>query len=141
MQRIVFLCVANSSRSQMAEGLARYILGGKAQVFSAGSQPTKVNPYAIAAMREIGINISHHHAKSVDSLDPTAIDLVITLCAEEVCPIMPGKVKRLHWPIPDPAKDVDDTGKPLSAQQIGLQFQQARNQIQTLIEQLAAELN
>lgn len=103
MPRILFLCVANSSRSQMAEGLARHLLGSEAEVLSAGSRPTRINPHAIAAMADIGIDISRQQAKSVDAIDPSTIDLVVTLCAEEVCPALPGKVKRLHWPIADPA--------------------------------------
>ena len=103
MTRILFLCVANSARSQMAEGLARRIFGDRSEVISAGSQPSKVNPYAIEAMAEIGIDISGHRSKSVDAIDPAGIDLVITLCAEEICPVFPGRLRRLHWPISDPA--------------------------------------
>ena len=94
MKRILYLCVANSARSQMAEGLSRYILGGRVEVLSAGSQPTRVNPYAILAMAEIGIDISAQRSKSVDEIDPARIDLVITLCAEEVCPVFPGRKRR-----------------------------------------------
>lgn len=103
MTTILFLCVANSARSQMAEGLARHLLGDKATVLSAGSAPATVNPYAIEAMAEVGIGITAHRAKSVDEIDVRGVDLVITLCAEEVCPVLPGKVRRLHWPIADPA--------------------------------------
>lgn len=133
MQRILFLCVANSSRSQMAEGLARELLGSDFQVSSAGSQPGKVNPNAIIAMKEVGINISHHQSKSVDTIDPNAVDVVVTLCAEDVCPIMPGQVKRLHWPIADPAKSVTAQGEPLSDEQILKQFREAREQIREKI--------
>lgn len=80
---ILFLCVANSARSQMAEGLARSILTTH-QVQSAGSEPKRVNPLAIVALQEIGIDISHHHSKSVAGIDAKSVDLVITLCAEEV---------------------------------------------------------
>src|SRR6201996_8863577 len=103
MKKILFLCVANSARSQMAEGLGRHLLGPDVEVLSAGSQPSKVNPYAVDAMRELGIDISGHHSKSVDDVDTAAVDLVVTLCAEEVCPVLPGRVQRLHWPIQDPA--------------------------------------
>lgn len=139
MQHIVFLCVANSSRSQMAEGLARKMFGTKARVDSAGSKPTHVHPQAIKVMQEIGIDISQHRAKSVDTLDAGSVDWVISLCAEEVCPILPGKVQRLHWGIDDPAREFDVNGHPLSETQIYRQFQQARDQIQTLIEQWAVE--
>jgi arsenate reductase len=102
MNRILFMCVANSARSQMAEGLARCLLRN-VEAMSAGSQPSKVNPYAIEALAEQSIDISGHRSKSVDEIDPNHVDLVITLCAEEVCPVFPGRVRRLHWPIPDPA--------------------------------------
>jgi arsenate reductase len=104
-KRVLFLCVANSARSQMAEGLARALLGPEVEVLSAGSKPSRVNPYAIEVMSEIGIDISGHRSKSVDEMAAESIDAVITLCAEEVCPILPGRVRRLHWPIADPASD------------------------------------
>jgi arsenate reductase len=100
---VLFLCVANSARSQMAEGLGRMIFGERATVQSAGSQPSKVNPYAIEVMNEIGADLTTHASKSVDTIDPAGVDTVITLCAEEVCPVFLGKARRLHWPIPDPA--------------------------------------
>ena len=100
---LVFLCVANSARSQMAEGLARSLYGGLVRVQSAGSRPTVVNPSAIAVMRELGIDISGQRSKSIDEIDPASVATVITLCAEEVCPLWPGKVTRLHWPLADPA--------------------------------------
>lgn len=103
MKRVLFLCVANSARSQMAEGLARHILGGRIDAISAGSLPSAVNPYAVEAMAEIGIDISGHRSKSIDEIDTSGIDLIVTLCAEEVFPALPGRVRRLHWPISDPA--------------------------------------
>jgi protein-tyrosine-phosphatase/N-acetylglutamate synthase-like GNAT family acetyltransferase len=102
---VLFLCVANSARSQMAEGLARTLFGSVVRVQSAGSQPSRVDPNAIAAMREIGIDISGQRSKSVDEIDPSTVDVVVTLCADEVCPVWPGKLVRMHWPIPDPATD------------------------------------
>ncbi|MGQ0737363.1 MAG: arsenate reductase ArsC [Acidobacteriota bacterium] len=103
MKRILFLCVANSARSQMAEGLARRILGPQVEVSSAGSLPSRVHPLAIQALAEIGIDIRHHRSKGVASIDPEGIDYVITLCSEEVCPVFLGRAQRLHWPLPDPA--------------------------------------
>lgn len=100
---ILFLCVANAARSQMAEGLARHRLGNRATVSSAGSQPSQLHPEAVAAMAELGIDISDQRAKSVDEIATADLDLIVTLCAEEVCPVVPGRVRRLHWPIPDPA--------------------------------------
>ena len=127
---ILFLCVANSSRSQMAEGLARKILGTEHTVQSAGSQPTKLNPFAVRAMREIGIDISHHSSKSVSNIDISKINLIITLCAEEVCPVVPVTVERLHWPIPDPA------GRGNSDDETLLAFRAAREQIQQRLQEL-----
>jgi len=135
MTRILFLCVANSARSQMAEGLARHILGDKAEVYSAGSEPTRVNPHAISALQEAGIDISGHQAKSVDSLDPTSFDWVVTLCADEVCPVLPGQVQRLHWPHSDPASDSSTTGDPITA------FREVRDQLTTRIEELRQVLD
>jgi len=102
---ILFLCVANSARSQMAEGLARAVFGDRAIVSSAGSAPSQVNPVAVEVMTEGGIDISSQQSTSVSEIDTSSVDLVITLCAEEVCPILPGNVKRLHWPIADPASN------------------------------------
>ena len=96
---VLFLCVANSARSQMAEGLAREIFGDRVPVQSAGSEPSFVNPYALEVMREVDIDLGTHHSKSVQTIDPASVDTVITLCAEEVCPVFLGKAKRLHWPI------------------------------------------
>lgn len=103
---ILFMCVANSARSQLAEGLARALFGKSARVESAGSKPATVNPLAIEAMGEVGIDLSTHRSKSVDDLDPAfvaGLDFVITLCAEEVCPVVISKARKLHWPLPDPA--------------------------------------
>ncbi len=127
VKSILFLCVANSARSQMAEGLARAMVPSSIRVQSAGSSPSILNPFAVRAMAEIGIDISGHASKSVDEIkDP--IDLVITLCAEEVCPAFLGKAKKLHWPLPDPAskEKLDD--------EIMLQrFRAARDAIRGLI--------
>ena len=100
---ILFLCVANSARSQMAEGLARARFGSGVPVESAGSQPSRVNPLAVAAMAEIGIDISGHRSTGVADVDPARVGTVVTLCADEVCPAFPGAARRLHWPLSDPA--------------------------------------
>jgi arsenate reductase len=131
MKRILFLCVANSARSQMAEGLARDLFGDRAYVLSAGSQPSSVNPYAVGAMAELGIDISGHRSKSVDEIDIGNIDLVVTLCADEVCPVLPGRVQRLHWPIPDPA-----TKEPLSKEEMQARFRTARDEIKRRLDAL-----
>jgi len=124
---LLFLCVANSARSQMAEGLARSMFGSRAMVASAGSEPTRVNPYAIEVMNEIGIDLSAHRSKSVGDVDPADVDVVITLCAEEVCPVFLGKARRLHWPIPDPASD-DPT---LTRDEMLARFRTARDAIRS----------
>lgn len=103
MNGLLFLCVANSARSQMAEGLARAHFGDSVRVQSAGSLPSRVNPLAIAALAELGIDLGAHTSKSVDTIDPATVDTVVTLCAEEVCPVFLGKARRIHWPLPDPA--------------------------------------
>ena len=103
MKGLLFLCVANSARSQMAEGLARQYYGRSVVVQSAGSRPSKVHPLAVRVMREVGIDISHHTSKSVDSIEVDTIDTVVTLCAEEVCPAFLKLTRRLHWPLVDPA--------------------------------------
>lgn len=129
---ILFLCVANSARSQMAEGLALALLGSDVNVMSAGSKPSRVNPYAIEVMGELGISLQQHHSKSVDNIDPAWVDLVITLCAEEVCPVFLSKAERLHWPIDDPASD-DPT---LTREEMLSRFRRARDSIQLRLEQL-----
>ena len=133
---ILFLCVANSARSQMAEGLARSMYDSKAVIASAGSKPSRVNPYAIEVMKEAGIDLGSHTSKAVDSVDPANVDVVITLCAEEVCPVFLGKVKRLHWPIPDPASDDPSLGR----DEMLARFRTARDTIRGKLEAACPEL-
>ncbi len=87
----------------MAEGLARSLAPTGVQFYSAGSNPSAVNPLAVEVMREIGIDISHQRSKSLDDIPLDDIDLVVTLCTEEVCPVFPRPVRRLNWRLPDPA--------------------------------------
>jgi arsenate reductase len=101
-KHLLFLCVANSARSQMAEGIARSLAPAGVTISSAGSKPSTVNPLAIAALAEIGIDLRGHFSKHVDTIPPDGVELVITLCAEEECPLFLGKAKRLHWGLPDP---------------------------------------
>ncbi len=135
--RILFLCVANSARSQMAEALARHLLGPQAQIQSAGTRPTQVNPLAVAVMRELDLDLSAHRAKSVDAIDPASVDLVITLCAEEVCPVFLGQARRLHWPIADPAS----ADPALSVDDRLARFRAARDQLRGRLEVLRALLD
>ncbi len=102
MPTILFLCVKNSARSQMAEGLARSMAPPGYHFVSAGSDPGTVNPLAIQALAEQRIDISSHRAKGLASVPLDEVDTIVTLCAEEVCPVIPGPVRRLHWPLPDP---------------------------------------
>jgi arsenate reductase len=132
---ILFLCVANSARSQMAEGLARARLGARWPVESAGSAPSRVNPYAIEVMAELGIDLAAHRSRSVELIDPATVGLVVTLCAEEVCPAFLGDVRRLHWPIPDPAT----TDPSLSREALLARFRAARDTLRERIEGLALE--
>jgi arsenate reductase len=89
----LFLCVANSARSQMAEGIARALAPSGVKVSSAGSAPSQVNPLAIKVLAEIGIDISTQYSKSVADIPPADVDLVVTLCSEEECPLFLGKAK------------------------------------------------
>lgn len=131
---LLYLCVANSARSQMAEGLARQLLP-QARVQSAGSAPTRVNPLAIEAMAELGISLTDQASKSVNDIDPATVDLVITLCAEEVCPLFLGEAERLHWPLQDP----DRKHEALTHEERLSHFRVARDEIRRRIEALAAE--
>ena len=130
MRGLLFLCVANSARSQMAEGLARARFGGRVRIASAGSSPASVNPFAIAALDEVGIDISAHRSRSVDEIDPASVDLVVTLCAEEVCPAFPGQARRLHWPLPDPAGGAGSDAERLAG------FRAVRDEIARRLETL-----
>lgn len=132
---MLFLCVANSARSQLAEGLARAKFGDRIRFQSAGSRPTKVNPFAIETMAEAKLDISDHLSKLVDEIDPDGIDLVVTLCAEEVCPAFLRPVRRLHWPIPDPASPT-----PLPDAEMRARFRVARRTINARLDALEAGL-
>ena len=132
--KIVFLCVANSCRSQMAEGFAKHYVGDKAEIYSAGSQPSKVNPKAIEVMKEKGIDISNQRSKSISDV-PQDISIVITLCgeAEALCPLFPGNVERLHFPFDDPATAVGSDDEVLMA------FRKVRDAIDEKIESFLKE--
>jgi arsenate reductase len=104
--KALFLCTANSCRSQMAEGLINHFLGDKIAAFSAGTEATYVNPTAIEVMKEIGIDISKHQSKDLTAFDGQIFDYVITLCgnANETCPLYIGGTKKTHIGFNDPAK-------------------------------------
>ena len=135
---ILFMCVANSARSQMAEGIAKKLLGAKSRIESAGSEPGELNPFAVKASSEIGIDISANYSKSVDDLAAgfvATLDFVVTLCADEVCPVIISNAKRLHWPIFDPAKAHGDDEAKIAS------FRVARDLIYNKISRFAEELS
>jgi protein-tyrosine-phosphatase len=101
--KIVFICIANSARSQMAEAIARAMAPKGVEIMSAGSAPKRVHPLAMQAMEEVGLDISRHRAKHFKAL-PENIDVVIRLCAEENCPVFWKDGEQIHWPISDPAQ-------------------------------------
>ena len=128
--KILFMCVANSARSQLAEGLANSMLGTGYEIQSAGSEPSgKVQEWAIQALAESGIDASSYRSKAITDLPKdflAELDYVITLCHEEVCPVLPTRAKRLQWPTPDPAP-VPEWDKPAA-------FRRARDEIKKRIQ-------
>jgi len=132
--KILFLCVANSARSQMAEALARRRFGDAVRVLSAGSAPSSVNPYAARALAEVGIDASTQKSKHVDTIDPAQVDLVITLCAEEECPVFLGEAQRMSWAMPDPDRPREN----LSDEDRLHHFRVARDAIDRRLEVLSA---
>jgi len=133
--KILFLCVANSARSQMAEGIARSLFGSYATIESAGSSPCGwIHPWAVEIMREVGIDIRGQSSKGVSRLPVTflgSVDLVITLCAEEPCPIADLGKRHLLWPLADPAADPEET-KPEA-------FRRTRNSIEAKLKRLGRD--
>ncbi len=111
----LFMCVANSARSQLAEGIARSLAPASVRVFSAGSEPTQIRPEAVKVLRSMGLDPSGQHSKGVEAIDPEQVDTVITLCAEEVCPVYLGRAHRVHWGLPDPAREEGSPSDRLNA--------------------------
>tara|TARA_Y100001970_G_C14054882_1_gene761000 strand:- start:6 stop:419 length:414 start_codon:yes stop_codon:yes gene_type:complete len=105
--KVLFVCTGNSCRSQIAEGLLRNMAGDRFDIYSAGSHPSRVHPNAIAVMDEWDIDISRHKSESIDDYLDVGIDVVITVCdhANEICPVFPVEVKKIHWSIEDPFRD------------------------------------
>jgi arsenate reductase len=104
-KKALFICTHNSARSQMAEGLLRSLAGDRYEVFSAGTEPGAIHPYAVRVMAEIGEDISLHRSKSVDEFAGHPIDMVITVCdhVKETCPIFPGGAQKIHQSFEDPS--------------------------------------
>ena len=132
----MFLCTGNSCRSQMAEGFARDLGKGLLEPYSAGLAPSKVNPYAIKIMQELGIDISRQTSKAIDVQLLQQMDIIITLCghAEDMCPMTPPGIKRIHWPIDDPVKSIG------TEEEILNEFRKTRNEIKTRINEFIENL-
>ena len=134
---ILFLCVANSARSQMAEGLAKSMLGTEHNIQSAGSIPSgEVHPNAVEAMDHIGIDIRDQYSKSIGDLNKDfldSLDFAITLCAEEVCPVLPSKAENLHWINEDPAN------ASYSSAQLKMSFSKTRENLYKLLKKFIIE--
>ncbi len=131
------MCVGNSGRSIVAEAIAKRLFGNKAEVQSAGSQPSKVNPLALMCLQEIAIDGKDLYSKFVSDLNPAfvdSLDYVITLCAEEVCPIIISKAKKLHWPLPDAANLPGTEVERLQS------FRAVREELKLKIERLGKDL-
>ncbi len=134
-KKVLFLCTGNSARSQMAEGLLRHLAGDRFQVASAGTHPAGLNPYAVEAMREIGVDISQHVSERVDTYLGETFDHVITVCdrAKESCPIFPGSPAQLHWSFEDPAAAQGTYEQRLAV------FRTIRDQIARQVRRFASE--
>ena len=130
---LIFLCVANSARSQMAEGLARAAAPAGWRIHSAGSEPSVVHPLAIEALREVGIDISPCRSKGFDEVPLAEADFIITLCATEVCPAVGGGIRQLHWPLPDPAAEGEMIRYQVEA------FRETRDEIKKRLDAFWAE--
>jgi arsenate reductase (thioredoxin) len=132
-RKILFLCTANSCRSQMAEGWLRHYAGDRADVFSAGTKPAGLNPMAVAVMRESGVDISGHRSKPVDELAKVDFLFVITVCddAPEQCPVFPGALYQLHWSFDDPAGATGSDEEKLAV------FRRVRDEIAEQVEAFA----
>ncbi len=136
MKKVMFLCTANSCRSQMAEGFAREFGKGIIEVYSAGLIAAGVHKRAIAVMEEIGIDISKQKSKVIDENLLKKMDFVVTLCgyAEDLCPRTPPGIKRIHWPIKDP---VGTIGR---EQEIMNEFRRARDEIKEKVQALIKDI-
>lgn len=128
--KVLFVCTHNSSRSQMAEGLLRHIFGDYYEVYSAGTEPGGVSPFAVRAMEEIGINISHHTSKGVDEFLSANLDTVVTVCdsAHEHCPYVPAK-SNIHQRFEDPRATTGSDQAKIKA------FRRVRDQINTWVQE------
>ncbi len=133
--RVLFLCTANSCRSQMAEGLLRHLGGDQFEAASAGAQPSKLNPDAVRVMQEIGIDISGQRSKDSAEFLGQHFSYVITVCdnAKEACPVFPGAMWNLHWDLVDPAAARGTEEERLAV------FRRVRDQIEERIQEFIAK--
>ncbi len=134
-QRIYFICTGNSARSQMAEGFFNALAGKSQRAESGGVEPSRVNPLAIRVMEEAGIDLTGHQSKPIDPERLNTADIVVTLCgdARERCPVTPAHVRRLHWPLPDPARATGTEDERLAV------FRSVRDQIRERVTELLTE--
>ncbi len=135
-RRVLFLCIHNSARSQMAEGWLRHLGSERFEAHSAGIEGTSVRPLAIRAMQEAGVDISGQRPKSLDEYRGQAFEWVITVCDEaaEACPSFPGPAQRLHWPLPDPARVKGGEGEQLAV------YRHVRDALRAAIEAFVAQV-
>lgn len=135
-QKVLFVCTGNSCRSQIAEGLLRNMANEYFDVFSAGSHPSRIHPNAISVMNEIKVDISKQTSDGIDQYLGMGIDVVITVCdnANQICPIFPGQVKRIHWGIDDPFRGWDSGTADLK------NFRITRDELQHRIQQFINEM-
>lgn len=135
--KIIFLCTGNSCRSQIAEGWARRLGGDRIEVQSAGIEAHGKNPRALATMKEAGIDISDQESTIVDNAMLEWADIVVTVCghADEQCPLLPAGVKRVHWPLADPAKA---TG---TEEEIMSKFKETRDEVRERVQNLLASIS
>ncbi|MDK2887743.1 MAG: hypothetical protein PWP72_621 [Thermoanaerobacter sp.] len=133
-KKVLFLCTGNSCRSQMAEGFARAMAQDKWDVYSAGTAPAGVNPRAVQVMAEAGIDISGQKSKAIDPEILNSADVVVTLCGDayESCPLTPPTVKRIHWPLEDPARAAG------TEEEIMARFRAVRDEIKKRVAELLA---
>lgn len=134
--KVMFVCTGNSARSQMAEGFARHLSQGRIEAYSAGVEPSQLNPFAVAVMQEKRVDISGQRSKGFDEALARSMDLVVTVCgnADERCLVLPPEVKRLHWPLEDPAAATGNSDEILAT------FREIRDEIEVRVTELVRRL-
>lgn len=138
--RVLFLCTGNSCRSQMAEGWARHLKAAQIEAFSAGTQPQGLNPQAVRAMAEVGVDISMHRSKSVAELGGIRFDHVVTVCghANETCPVFPDRTRVVHVALDDPPKLAAGAANEEEALR---HYRRVRDEIRAFVENLPWSLD